>query len=104
MKCTQCQQDKSIYNFFNFRGKYNRTFFTRPIEEISGLCFDCAGPYRCLSCGAIQDASEFRLQGRYCHACKSPKPTSERRVNFDLTGQKVSECVEALETPENEGL
>lgn len=107
MKCPQCQNERSNYSFYSFRGNQHvakSQFFTRPIEDINGACFDCAGPYRCLTCGEVKDASEFRLQGRICHSCKSAIPTSEGRVNFNETDEKGAEYVEPLENAEMWGL
>lgn len=110
MICKGCNHNKSNYHFFNFRNNYKvakSTFFTRPIDEIDRLCFDCAAPYRCLGCGAVKGASEFRLQGRYCLDCRNRPLSIRTGLNFDLQTEKDAEYVEALENAEisgNEGL
>ena len=70
IQCSCCGQAKTEYNFFN--GKLNREtryFITNP-DWTPKHCFTCNGPYRCLGCGVVQDASQFRIGGRFCHHCK----------------------------------
>ena len=103
MICKSCNQDKTKYNFFHFRGKYDKSFFVRPIYEIDGLCFDCAAPYRCLGCGQVLGAEHFRVQGRLCHVCKTAPLSIATGLNFNFETEKVSEYVEALENAESGG-
>ncbi len=100
MICKHCNQDKPNYHFFGFRGKYNRAFFVRPIEEVMGLCFDCAAPYRCVICGQEKDASDFRVQGRVCMDCKHSPLSIRIGLNFNETAEKDAEHVEPLENAE----
>ncbi len=72
MKCRKCGQDKLDYHFFAFKGWYVKEFFANPLS-LSGQCFDCNGPYKCLKCGEVKPASDFRIGGRVCVACKNPQ-------------------------------
>lgn len=69
MKCSKCGQVKPDYQFFSFRGNYLNEFFANPLT-LNGQCFDCNAPYKCICCGVIQDADQFRVQGRTCKTCK----------------------------------
>ena len=71
MICKKCGVDKSRYNFFDYSGKYDRTFFVGGWQP--GLCWECASPYRCIECHEIKPASSYRLMGRICADCKSRK-------------------------------
>lgn len=68
--CDTCGQDLPPYHFFNPRGKFDRSFWTRPV--LTGkTCFACAGDYKCVQCQQVQPASEYRVQGRICRTCKT---------------------------------
>lgn len=68
--CSCCGQDKTPYNYFNGkRGREMRYFITNPAWSTT-RCFQCNGDYRCLGCGVVQDASQFRVGGRFCQSCK----------------------------------
>lgn len=71
--CKVCGRDLPLYNFFKFAGTYDRTFWVNfpPLELQNHICFECAAPYRCIECGEIKGASEFRIQGQVCKTCKS---------------------------------
>lgn len=68
--CKVCGQDKPRYHYFHHSGVYNKSFFTTQEGFTSGVCFDCASPYRCVSCGQVKPASEYRVQGRVCLECR----------------------------------
>lgn len=70
IRCMKCGQDYPPYYFFSPRGKYNKTFFASGIP-LSHVCWYCAAPYRCVQCGEIREASEFRVMGRICNHCKT---------------------------------
>lgn len=68
--CKCCNQNKPDYHFFSFRGTYLKDFFANPLA-LNGNCFECNGPYKCICCGIVQDANQFRVNGRICITCKS---------------------------------
>jgi hypothetical protein len=72
MICSKCGQTKSDYHFYSRLGKtfrVTRFFFINP--DFSPLqCWECNGDYRCLGCGEVKNASQFRVGGRFCHTCK----------------------------------
>lgn len=76
MVCSVCGRDLPPYNFTQFRmtDDVDRRFFASARRDkhgfVEGVCWECNGPYRCLQCGEVKPASEFRLQGRYCKDCK----------------------------------
>jgi hypothetical protein len=73
MICTCCNQTKPDYHFLSRFGKatsVTRFFFVNP-DFSPTQCWACNGDYRCLGCGVIQDASQFRVGGRFCIACKN---------------------------------
>lgn len=70
MKCSNCGQVKPDYHFFSFRGKYDSAFFANP-QALNGQCWGCNAPYRCISCGNVQTADQFRIHGRICVTCKT---------------------------------
>lgn len=75
MVCKVCGVDKDPYHFFNYSGKYDRKFFVTGWQP--GVCWECAAPYRCINCGQIQDADQYRVMGRICKTCKAsgmPRP------------------------------
>lgn len=103
MKCPKCEQEKPDYHFFAFRGNYLKDFFANPLTLI-GQCFDCNGPYKCVYCGVVQDASEFRVGGRVCNTCKSVgihnvAPVAEARNDQHSTNDTL-DAANALESGE----
>jgi hypothetical protein len=68
--CKVCGVDKDPYHFFKHSGKYTQDFFTTELGYTPGVCFACAGPYKCVVCECVKPASEYRLQGRVCESCK----------------------------------
>lgn len=81
MKCVKCGQAKDDYEFFSFRGNYLKEFFANPLT-LTGQCFDCNAPYKCICCGIVQDANQFRVNGRICETCKTagihrPSPVAD---------------------------
>jgi len=69
MKCLTCGFDKTPYHFFSFRGRYTKAFFANP-QAKHGNCFECNGPYKCIQCGEVKHALNFRIGGRICDTCK----------------------------------
>lgn len=101
--CKVCGQDKDAYHYFKHAGKYTQDFFTTEPGYTPGVCFSCAGPYRCVVCEEIKPASEYRLQGRVCKACKvrlkelpkMARETTLQALNSDFDAEKVSVGVNA---------
>lgn len=99
--CSVCGEDKSPYHYFKHSGKYNQDFFTTELGYTNGVCFDCAGPYRCIMCGQIKPASDYRLQGRICTSCKLHSTNSSGMAQktalpallSDFDNEKVSEAI-----------
>lgn len=73
IKCKVCGVDKDPYHYFKHAGKYTQDFFTTELGYTPGVCWECAGDYRCITCHEVKPASEFRIQGRICNACKGSK-------------------------------
>lgn len=71
--CKVCGVDKDPFHYFKHSGKYTQDFFTTELGYTPGVCFECAGDYRCITCHEVKPASEFRVQGRICKACKGSK-------------------------------
>lgn len=105
--CAVCGEDKPHYNFFHFTGKYDESFFTRQRSAKSNVCFACGGPYRCIYCGDVKDASEYRVQGRVCKSCRVARKSGRIRNSVATktrqTPAKVLEGVHMLKTPEKWG-
>lgn len=72
MKCSKCGENKPEYHFFKHRNNYNTEFFLNIVPN-EDTCWTCSGPYRCIICEQIKDASAFRVGGRVCHDCKLPQ-------------------------------
>lgn len=87
MICSICNQEKQDYHFFRHSGKYNQDFFTTEAGYRNGVCFECAGPYKCIQCHEIKPASEFRCQGRICQDCKNAEPDFLTRVTDAILDQ-----------------
>lgn len=104
--CAVCGEDKPAYHYFKHSGKYTQDFFTTEAGYTNGVCFDCAGPYKCISCGQIKPASEYRLQGRVCSECKNaPKMaqgTALPALNSDFDANKVSVVEDGIESLESD--
>ncbi len=83
MKCTKCGLEKPNFHFILLWNIHTKEFFVNPDAD-SSQCYDCNGPYRCIICNQVKEASEFRVGGRVCHACKPPtikrRTTKERRL------------------------
>lgn len=96
--CAVCGEDKSPYHYFKHSGKYTQDFFTTELGYTPGVCWECAGPYRCVVCEEVKPASEYRVQGRVCTACKTrlkelPKmarETASQALNSDFDADKVT--------------
>lgn len=71
MKCEICGQNKSEYDFFKHRNKYDAEFFLNLVPKVD-TCWTCAGPYRCIICHEIKVADQFRVGGRVCIGCRIP--------------------------------
>lgn len=69
MICRMCGEDKPPYEFFKPRGKYNKAFFAAGTPD-GHTCWDCGGPYKCLGCGQVKPAADYRIQGRFCSDCR----------------------------------
>lgn len=82
--CKECGTDKPAYHYFKHSGKYTQDFFTTELGYTNGVCFDCAGDYRCITCHEVKPASEFRVQGRICKACKTAPRTSSAAQSSDF--------------------
>ncbi len=95
--CKVCGQDKPPVHFFKHSGKYNQDFFTTELGYTPGVCFECASPYRCIVCHEVKPASDYRIQGRVCMACKTATPA----LNSDFDAIQVTEAIEGVETPES---
>jgi len=97
--CSVCGEAKPPYHFFNYRNKYDRDFFIH-IPARSDVCWDCAGPYRCIYCQEIRPAWAFRIQGRVCTNCKeaggfkNAAPREIARTNSDLDASQVAQTVD----------
>lgn len=71
--CSCCGQDKPAYHFYSRLGKtfnVTRFFFVSPTFSVT-QCWNCNGDYRCLGCGEIKVATEFRVGGRFRNDCKT---------------------------------
>lgn len=68
IRCHVCGEDKPRYHFFSPRGRYNKEFFANGVPD-GHTCWDCGGDYKCLGCGEVKPAHQFRIQGRYCADC-----------------------------------
>lgn len=79
MICRKCGADKPPYNYFNPRNKFNTEFFVNPPD--GKTCFDCGGDYKCITCGEVKPASEYRCQGRICKGCKHSLSRTKTRAN-----------------------
>lgn len=80
MICRVCNRDLPLVHFYrHLRGKEdylpNTGYFVSEysLARSNDVCFECASPYRCVECGEIKPAAEYRLQGRMCKACKSKR-------------------------------
>ena len=71
MKCVVCGEIKDDYQFFKFRNKFNKEFFHAGIPQTDGVCWHCAAPYKCVGCGEVKAADQFRIGGRYCVDCRT---------------------------------
>lgn len=80
MICKVCGRDLPLYHFFKFSGVDDKSFWLHyPAPELQNhICFECAAPYKCIECGEYKDASEFRIQGMICKACKSKRRQRSR--------------------------
>jgi len=88
--CVKCGQDKPAYHFFSFRGNYASEFFANP-QSMNGQCFECNGPYKCIYCGVVQPADQFRVQGRVCLSCKTTGIHNISRVEDALNTANSAE-------------
>lgn len=93
IKCKVCGVDKDPYHYFKHAGKYTQDFFTTELGYTPGVCWTCAGPYKCVVCEQVKDASEFRVQGRICMACKTAPRTSNAAQSSDFDANQVSEAI-----------
>lgn len=69
MICGVCGAEKSDYDFFKYRNKYDTEFFLNTVPKVD-TCWTCAGDYRCIKCHEVKEASKFRVGGRICTDCK----------------------------------
>lgn len=76
--CSVCGEDKPPYHFtlFHRMSAEDKAFFVNARRDEQGnlrndVCWSCNGGYRCLQCGNVFPAEDFRVQGRYCKHCKS---------------------------------
>lgn len=71
--CDTCGRDLPPSHFYWHRGSkdHGGFFITDKARYSNKTCFECAAPYKCLGCGEIKPASEFRIGGRYCIACRN---------------------------------
>lgn len=96
--CKVCGDDKPAYHYFKHAGKYTQDFFTTELGYTPGVCWECAGDYRCITCHEVKPASEFRVQGRICTACKTAVETSNAAQMRVSDNKKVSVVLDALKT------
>ena len=87
--CRVCGEDKPPYHFFKPRGKYNKAFFADGIPD-GHTCWDCAGDYRCLGCGHVKPAYQFRIQGRFCVDCIAENNTTVTVFKVAAVGSDTS--------------
>ena len=100
MKCETCGQTKDDYHFFKHRNRYDREFFLN-IQPETDICWECAGPYRCIGCGEIKDASEFRVCGRLCADCKEVGIVNSSHLDASRKGgTSYPTSQDEVETPE----
>lgn len=98
--CKVCGQDKPAYHYFKHSGVYSQDFFTTQAGYTSGVCFGCAGDYRCVVCHQIKPASDYRVQGRVCAACKTAQKTAMLAQKNGLQRSQVTEAIDGWKTPE----
>lgn len=91
MICSICGENKAPYAFtqFTHMDESDKFFFVHMRRYPNGnprndVCWKCNAPYRCLGCGNVKSPDEFRLQGRYCHACKSTWRTPRNRNIYSI--------------------
>lgn len=104
--CSKCGQAKHNYNFFRYINTFGRWFFITGVPAKSNVCFECAGPYRCLNCGETKDHTHFRVMGRICNECKSGREiassldlfTSKTGGNATSKAQHPQDAENALES------
>jgi hypothetical protein len=96
--CKECGADKPAYHFFKHSGKYTQDFFTTELGYTNGVCFDCAGDYRCITCHEVKPASEFRVQGRICKACKGSKASRNGAIVDTSTLDSGFNSIETLKS------
>lgn len=82
--CDTCGRDLPPSHFYlHFGNKDHGGFFiTEKALHSNNTCFECAAPYRCLGCHKIKPASEFRIGGRFCKACKKARRMPEKRAQM----------------------
>ncbi len=91
--CSCCGQDKPAYHFYSPYGKttnVTRFFFVNSAFSTT-RCWECNGGYRCLYCGVVQDANQFRVGGRRCIGCKNAgisKMVAEKEMRRILNSEK----------------
>jgi hypothetical protein len=101
--CKECGTDKPAYHYFKHSGKYTQDFFTTELGYTPGVCWECAGPYRCVVCEGVKPASEYRVQGRVCNECKTrlkelprmARETALQALNSDFDANQVSVVLNA---------
>lgn len=85
MICEICGEDKLPYHFVIIdSSNEDKTFFVSAYrndknQPVKDVCWECNGPYKCLQCGQVKPAGEYRVGGRYCKVCKSTWRVKPRR-------------------------
>lgn len=87
--CAICGEDKQPHHFtlFHRLSAEDEAFFINARRDVrnnyrNDVCWECNGGYRCLECGNVFPASDFRVQGRYCKHCKSKWKRPAKRAKF----------------------